>query len=416
MSTLIARLFPICRSITGNGVRQSLALLQEQIPLEIHEVPSGEMVFDWTVPPEWNIRDAWIKNTAGERLVDFQKLNLHVVSYSVPVNCRMKLAELRSHLFTAPGHPDWVPYRTSYYQESWGFCLSEAQLGQFSEAEEYDVCIDSSLQPGHLTYGECFLPGEETDEVLISTHICHPSLANDNLSGIAVAVKLAQQLATVPRRYSYRFLFVPGSIGAITWLARNEAKLGRIRHGFVLTCVGDSAPLTYKRSRQGNAEIDRAFAVAVGGAGEPFSPYGYDERQYNSPGINLPVGCLMRSVHGTFPEYHTSADDLSFINPDALDETLHTCRTVLDILERNRTYLNNSPKGEPQLGKRGLYQGLTAGPDKRQHELALLWVLNLSDGKHSLLDIAERAALPFETIEKAAAALATTDLLSVVKP
>ncbi|MEO5717899.1 MAG: DUF4910 domain-containing protein [Chthoniobacterales bacterium] len=416
MSSLIARLFPICRSITGDGVRQSLEILREQIPLEIHEVPSGEKVFDWTVPPEWNIRDAWIKNAAGERLVDFQKLNLHVVSYSVPVHRRMKLAELRSHLFTVPGHPDWVPYRTSYYQESWGFCLSEAQLGQFSETEEYDVCVDSSLQAGHLTYGECFLPGEEPEEVLISTHICHPSLADDNLSGIAVAVTLAQQLATAPRRYSYRFLFVPGSIGAVSWLARNEEKLGRIRHGFVLTCVGDSAPLTYKRSRQGNAAIDRAFAVVLGRAGEPFSPYGYDERQYNSPGINLPVGCLMRSVHGTFPEYHTSADNLSFINPDALDETLHNCRTVLDILERNRTYLNNSPKGEPQLGKRGLYQGLNADQDKRQHELALLWVLNLSDGKHSLLDIAERAALPFETIEKAATALATTDLLSVVKP
>lgn len=414
MSALIARLYPICRSITGDGVRQSLSILREQIPLEIHEVPSGEKVFDWTVPPEWNIRDAWIKNVAGERLVDFQKLNLHVVSYSVPIHRRMRLSELRNHLFTVPGHPEWVPYRTSYYQESWGFCLSEAQFAQFNESEEYDVCIDSSLQPGHLTYGEYFLAGDEAKEVLISTHICHPSLADDNLSGIAVAVALAQELATAPRRYSYRFLFAPGSIGAITWLARNEEKVGRIRHGFILTCVGDSTPLTYKRSRQGNAEIDRAFALALGRAGEPFSPYGYDERQYNSPGINLPVGCLRRSVHGTFPEYHTSADNLSFISPEALEETVQKCRTVLNILEHNRTYLNRSPKGEPQLGKRGLYEGLNADQDKRRHEFALLWVLNFSDGKHSLLDIAERAALPFQVIAIAAAALAATDLLSLV--
>ncbi len=420
MSALITRLFPICRSITGNGVRETLAILRETIPLQIDEVPTGTKVFDWTIPREWNIRDAYIKDTTGKRLIDFQKLNLHVVSYSTPLRCRMPFVELKEHLFTSAGNPDWVPYRTSYYNESWGFCLSENQLAQFDPNAEYDVCIDSSLKDGSLTYGECFLPGETPEEVLISSHVCHPSLANDNLSGIAVAVALAEALATAPRRYSYRFVFAPGSIGAISWLSRNEERLQMVRHGFVLTCVGDSAGITYKRSRHFKAEIDRAFLHILRHSGEPhqvvnFSPYGYDERQYCSPGIDLPVGCMMRSVHGTFPEYHTSADNLDFVRPESLVNSLEQCLQVINLLELNRTYLNNSPKGEPQLGKRGLYQGLGDGSTRRQHELALLWVLNLSDGSHSLLDIAEEAGLPFATIKDAADALARTDLLSLVQ-
>lgn len=419
MSALIARLYPICRSITGDGVRETLAILQERIPLEIHEVPTGTEVFDWTVPLEWNIRDAYIKNAAGQRLVDFQELNLHVVSYSVPLHRRMAFSELKDHLFTSAGHPDWVPYRTSYYKESWGFCLSQTQLDQFDPLSDYDVCIDSSFSDGSLTYGEYFVPGETPDEVLISCHICHPSLADDNLSGIALSVAIAEQLASSPRRYSYRFVFVPGSIGAIAWLSRNEERLQRIRHGLVLTCVGDEASLTYKRSRHPRAEIDRAFAHVLKHSGDPyevvdFSPYGYDERQYCSPGINLPVGCLMRSVHGAFPQYHTSADNLEFVRPESLADSLGKCLEVIDLLEFNRVYLNNSPKGEPQLGKRGLYRGLSADPTRRQHELALLWVLNLSDGSHSLLDIAEQANLPFGIIRGATDALAATDLLSLV--
>ena len=415
MHALIARLYPICRSITGDGVRETLRILGEQIPIAVREVPTGTQVFDWTVPREWNIRDAWIKNSTGQKLIDFRTLNLHVVSYSSPIHRRMPLAELRAHLFTVPGHPDWVPYRTSYYEEDWGFCLSEAQLSQFADEQEYEVLIDSSLKDGHLTYGEFCLPGEEEAEVLISSHLCHPSLADDNLSGLAVAVALAQHLAGTPRRYSYRFLFIPGTIGSITWLAQNEETLSRIRHGLVLTCVGDASDLTYKRSRSGDAEIDRTFAHVLKHCGEPhsvidFSPYGYDERQYCSPGINLPVGCLRRARHGEFPEYHTSADNLAFIRADALADSLAKCVAVIDILEGNRIYLNRKPKGEPQLGKRGLYGGTT--PMAKDRELALLWVLNLSDGRHSLLDIAERANLPFAAIKDAAAALATTDLLA----
>jgi aminopeptidase-like protein len=421
MHALIRRLFPICRSITGEGVRETLRIIREHIPLEVRDVPSGTKVFDWTVPREWNIRDAWIKNSAGERVVDFQRLNLHVVNYSVPVHSRMRLAELKSHLHTVPNQPDCVPYRTSYYKESWGFCLSENQLAQLNDAEEYDVCIESSLQDGSLTYGEYLLKGAETDEVLISCHVCHPSLANDNLSGIALAVELAKRLAEIPCRYSYRFLFIPGTIGSITWLARNETIVPRIRHGLVLTCVGDMGNVTYKRSRRGDAEIDRAFGHLLKHAGAAhrvidFFPYGYDERQYCSPGFNLPVGCMMRSQHGQFPEYHTSADNLEFVRPEALADSLEKCRAVIDILENNRAYINRQPKCEPHLGRRGLYTGLGSEEERRRHEMALLWVLNLSDGKHDLLAIAERANIPFAIIKIAAAALSQTDLLKAVSP
>ena len=415
MHALIARLYPICRSITGDGVRETLRILGEQIPVEVREVPTGTHVFDWTVPREWNIRDAWIKDSTGQKLIDFRELNLHVVGYSTPIHQRMRLSELRQHLFTVPGQPASVPYRTSYYEENWGFCLSEEQLSQFDDQQEYEVLIDSSFKEGHLTYGEYFLPGQDENEVLISCHICHPSLANDNLSGIAVAVALAQLLTSLSRRYSYRFLFIPGTIGSITWLARNEETLSRIQHGLVLTCVGDASNLTYKRSRRGNAEIDRAFVHVLKHSGQPhsvieFFPYGYDERQYCSPGINLPVGCLMRARHGKFPEYHTSADNLDFARPEALADSLAKCLAVVEVLEANRIYLNKVPRGEPQLGKRGLYGG--AGALGKDRELALLWVLNLSDGDHSLLDIAERADLPFATIKEAAAALAATNLLA----
>lgn len=416
MHAFIARLYPICRSITGDGLRETLSLIREQIPIELHEVPTGTKVLDWMVPKEWNIRNAWIKNSAGERLVDFRQLNLHVMSYSVPVQKRMSFAELKSHLFTIPELPDLVPYRTSYYDEKWGFCLSQNQLAKFRAGEEYEVCVDSSLEPGHLTYGEYLLQGDTREEALISCHVCHPSLANDNLSGIALAVELARHLGSAPRRFSYRFLFIPGTIGSITWLAQNPELVPGICHGLVLTNVGDAAPVTYKKSRRGDAEIDRAFAHVLRHSGDPyqvidFYPYGYDERQYCSPGFNLAVGCMMRSRHGTFPEYHTSADDLNFVRPEALADSFEKAVLVLEVLEHNRVYLNQHPHGEPQLGRRGLYEGLGAGESRRVREMALLWTLNLSDGDHSLLKIAERAELPFTAIKAAAESLVTAKLL-----
>ncbi len=410
-----AELYPICRSITGDGIRQTLAAIQSRIRLEIFEVPSGTEVFDWTVPKEWNIRDAYIKDADGRKVVDFRNSSLHVMSYSSPVHAILPLESIRPHLHTIPEHPDWIPYRTSYYQEDWGFCLAHSQLLTLADGD-YEVCIDSSLEDGHLTYGECYLPGRSSEEVLISCHACHPSLANDNLSGLTVATALAKSLAGQDLRYSYRFLFIPGTIGAITWLAQNREQAAKTRHGLVLTCIGDGGGFHYKKSRRGNAEIDRAVACALRDCGEhfeilDFSPYGYDERQYCSPGFNLPVGCLMRSVWGTFPEYHTSADNLEFIQPVSLANSLRVCTAVVNILEKNERYLNQNPCCEPQLGKRNLYQS-TGGEPIGQQIHARLWTLNLSDGEHSLLDIAERSGLPFETIAGAAEVLSQSGLLA----
>jgi aminopeptidase-like protein len=418
MVRFIADLYPICRSITGNGVRQTLAAVGERIPLEVHEVPSGTQVFDWTVPREWNIRDAWIQDPHGKKVVDFQKHNLHVLNYSVPVHAKLPFAELKEHLFTLPDRPDLIPYRTSYYREAWGFCLTHHQWLVLEEGE-YEVLIDSTLEDGSLTYGECFLPGDSDREVLISCHVCHPSLANDNLSGLAVCTFLADALSKMPRRLSYRFHFLPGTIGSITWLARNEATTGRIVAGLVAANLGDPGHFHYKKTRRGDAEIDRAVLQVLRDADEEhgvedFVPFGYDERQYNSPGFNLPVGSLTRTPYGRYPEYHTSADNLDFIRPDSLAGSLRTYLSVMGVLEANRRYLNLNPKCEPQLGRRGLYRTIGGDDQGRQRELALLWVLNLSDGDHSLLDIAERSGMHFVAIQSAAEALVEVDLLREV--
>jgi aminopeptidase-like protein len=417
MYRLIAELFPICRSITGNGVRETLRIIRNHISIEVHNVPTGTQVFDWTVPREWNIKDAYVRNSRGERVIDFRKSNLQVLNYSVPIKARMSLAELGPHLFSLPDHPDWIPYRTSYYSDNWGFCLSHKKLMELRD-EEYEICIDSSLQPGFLTYGEYFLPGETSDEVLISCHVCHPSLANDNLSGIALALFLAKHLSRSKCRYSYRFLFIPGTIGSITWLSKHEDETSRIKHGLVLASVGAGDKFTYKKSRRGNSEIDRAALSVLGHSGKTydvldFSPYGYDERQFGSPGFNLPVGCLMRTPNGQFPQYHTSADNLDFVQPSLLAESFSLACEIVSLLENNVIYTNQNPKCEPQLGKRGLYRkigGVEGGVD----ELALLWVLNLSDGQHSLLDIAERSGYGFETIKHAADSLVDHHLLKPI--
>jgi aminopeptidase-like protein len=402
LHSFVSELYPICSSITGDGLREILRRISQRIPLQIHEVPTGTQVFDWTVPREWNIRDAYVRNSSGEKIIDFKNSNLHVVNYSIPVKAKLSLQELKQHLYALPDRPDWIPYRTSYYRETWGFCLPQRQLDSLPE-DEYEAVIDSSLEDGSLTYAECLIPGRSKDEVLISCHACHPSLCNDNLSGLAVATFLAQALSRMERRFSYRFLFIPGTIGSITWLSRNEEVVPLIKHGLVLACVGDRGAFSYKKSRRGNAEIDRAVLHVLATSGNPynirdFSPYGYDERQYCSPGFDLPVGCLNRTQHGKFPEYHTSADNLSFIAPEALAGSLRFCLDVFRVLENNHTYQNLNPKCEPQLGKRGLYRLIGGLPDAGARELAMLWVLNLSDGQHSLLDIAERSTLKFDAI------------------
>jgi aminopeptidase-like protein len=414
--SLIEDLYPICRSITGEGVRQSLRLLQDTVSMELREVPSGTQVFDWTVPSEWNIRDGYIKNNAGTRVVDFQRCNLHVLNYSVPVQRKMSLAELRPHLFTLPDKPDWIPYRTSYYRETWGFCLSHRDLEQLKEGT-YEVFIDSTLQPGHLTYGEHRIQGNTDDEVLISCHSCHPSLCNDNLSGMVTAARLARFLEGVSLRYSYRFLWIPGTIGSITWLAQNEPNLSRIKHGLVLSCVGDSGSFNYTRSRQGDAEVDRAVEHVLRHSGHDykmleFAPYGYDERQYCSPGINLPVGSFMRTPNGCYAQYHTSADDLTFVSASALGESLLLLLRIIQVFEDNACYVNLNPKGEPQLGRRGLYRQTGGVTHAAAREMAMLWILNLSDGQHDLLDIAFRSGMPFDQISHAAVLLREAGLLS----
>jgi aminopeptidase-like protein len=417
MHGLVKELYPICRSITGDGVRATLGCLSRYLSLDVVEVPTGTKVLDWTIPREWNIRDAFIKRLSGERVVDFRSSNLHVVGYSTPVCSLMTLADLRSRLHTLPAQPDRIPYRTSYYAETWGFCLSHDQFESLCD-DDYEVCIDSTLQDGSLTYGEYLIEGESSDEVLISCHVCHPSLCNDNLSGIVVATALAQELSRRSTRYSYRFVFVPGTIGSITWLARNRSVLERVKHGLVLTCLGDAGRITYKKSRGGDAEIDRAVAYVLQQkasefAIRDFSPDGYDERQYGSPGFNLPVGCLMRTPHGEFPEYHTSADDPGFVQPAALADSVRTCLEVVDVIENNRTYRNLFPFGEPQLGRRGLYECL-GGQVASDFRLAMLWLLNMSDGTNSLLDIAARAGLPWQSVKDARQALCREGLLDVL--
>jgi aminopeptidase-like protein len=415
MYQLIRELYPICRSITGNGIRESIRLLGQHIALNTFEIPSGTQVFDWTVPKEWNIRDAYVKNSKGEKIIDFKKLNLHVVGYSMPISKKVSLDELKAHLFSIPEYPDWIPYRASYYEEYWGFCVSHRMLQQL-EDEEYEVYIDSVLENGSMCYGEYYLGGKTVDEILISCHCCHPSLCNDNLSGMALATYLAKHLSLQATKYSYRFIFIPATIGSIAWLFLNENKVSNIKHGLVIAGVGDPGKLRYKKSRRGDAEIDRAAIHVLKHSGQDFeiiefSPYGYDERQYCSPGFNLNIGSLTRTPFGRYPEYHSSADNLEFVHAEYLADSLCRYIEVLSIVEENGYYKNAIMKCEPQLGKRGLYKANSGHVDKMTREMAMLWILNLSDGNHSLLDIAERADMPFPLICKIARTLVEHKLL-----
>jgi aminopeptidase-like protein len=408
LQAFAAELYPICRSITGAGVRKTLELIQRRIALDWHEVPSGTKVFDWEVPLEWNIEDAWVSDADGRRVVDFNAHNLHILNYSEPVRAVLPLEQLKPRLYSMPAHEDWIPYRTSYYRRQWGFCMRHREMALLRPGN-YEVVVDSSLTAGSLTYAECVLPGRSREEVLFFTHICHPSLANDNTSGMAIATALAAWIAGAPRRYSYRVVFAPGTIGSLCWLRNNQQRLGRVRHGLVLGLLADPAPFTYKRSRRGDCEIDRLVEYVTRSIDPqarviPFEPYGYDERQLCSPGFNLPVGRLTRSVNDGYAEYHSSADNLALISPGRLEQSLEVCKQVVEVLESNRRYINLSPKGEPRLGKRGLY-GAVGGRSPADRERAMLWVLNQSDGSASLLDIAQRSGLGFPAISLAAGEL-----------
>ena len=416
---LMRVMYPLCRSITGDGVRRTLDLVAEIAPLARTEVPSGAPVFDWTVPDEWNIRDAWVADATGRRLIDFRAHTLHVVNYSMPVRRTMTWTELEPHLHSLPDRPDWIPYRTTYYSEDWGFCLRHRDREAIGQGP-FDVVIDSDLRPGHLTYAECVVAGRDVGEALIYTHVCHPSLANDNLTGIAVAALLARELRRDVPRLTWRFVFAPGTIGSLTWLSRNESRLPDVRAGLVVGLLGDAGPLTYKRSRRGTTDTDRIIEHVLATQSDAsrvidFEPYGYDERQFCSPGIDLPVGRLTRSPNGTYPEYHTSADNLSLVSRESIAGAIRTLARSIVVIDANQRFRNLSPKGEPRLGKRGLYRTV-GGTAPGEFENALLWMLSLSDGDHDLVAIAQRSGLAFEVLEKAANALARADLLEALRP
>lgn len=416
MFEIMEELFPICRSITGDGVRLTLEIIRKIIDLKIYEIPSGTKVFDWDIPKEWNIKDAYIIDPEGKKIVDFKISNLHVLNYSIPINKKISLTELKKHIHTIPEKPDLIPYVTSYYSENWGFCMSHKQFLALKEGE-YHVVIDSTLEDGFLTYGEYFIPGKNSDEILLSCYVCHPSMCNDNLSGIVLATILAKYLKNFENNYSIRIIFVPETIGAITWIKQNEKKLSKIKHGLVATCLGDSGQFTYKKSRQGNAEIDNTVIKILEKTESDFKivdffPWGSDERQFCSPGFNLPIGSLMRSMYGSkdFPEYHTSADNLEFVTENSLKESFLKYTEIITTLDKNysktlsiseienkqtsgsKTFKNLFPKCEPQLGKRGIYRqlgGQNNSIQTRKDEFAIFWVLNLSDGNHSISDIVE---------------------------
>lgn len=412
-------LWPVPRSLTGDGVRETLRHLAEAVPLEVVEVPSGTPAFDWVVPDEWNVREAWIEGPDGGRIVDVADSSLHLLGYSESVDAEMTREELDPHLYSLPDQPDLVPYRTSYYQRRWGFCLPHSLRETLCEGT-YRVRIDARLEPGHLTFGECVLPGESEETILVSAHVCHPALANDNLSALVVTSRLAGLLAQLERRrYTYRFVWAPGTIGAIVWLSRRRDVAEKVVAGLVAANLGDAGPFHYKRSRRETAWVDRAVECVLRDSGdehrvEDFVPFGYDERQFCSPGFDLPVGSLTRTPWGRYPEYHTSADDLVLVRPEHLGRSLRRYLEVIRVLETDRTYRNLLPHCEPQLGKRGLYRTIGGDESGRERELALLWVLNQSDGSRSLLDVAERSGIAFARIAEAAEALCEADLLAEV--
>ena len=442
MYSLMENLFPICRSITGNGVRETLKILQNSIPLSKFEVPTGTKVFDWTIPKEWNIRDAYVMDSSGKKIINFKDSNLHILNYSIPKDIEITFNELKKHLFSIPDQPNEIPYVTSYYNENWGFCLEHKKLLNMKD-EMYRVVIDSTLENGSLTYGEFFIEGESKDEILISTYVCHPSMCNDNLSGIVVATALAKYLKKFKLKYSLRFLFIPETIGAITWICKNEKKMKNIKHGLVLTCIGDRGKFVYKKTRMGNAEIDNTVIKILEKSNTSFDiidfyPWGSDERQFSSPGFNLPIGSLMRSIPNReiTKEYHTSGDNLDFMSKESLQDSFEKYFLIIGELEKNygkhdtmpnnpnkkstnnhtHYYLNTNPKCEPQLGKYQLYEhfGGQYSKEKKFMKNAIFWVLNLSDGYHSLDEIAKRSNLDLELIENATKLLEIKKLVTKV--
>ena len=405
MYALCSRLFPICRSITGNGVQETLHILQEVIPeLTTHEVATGTQVFDWTVPKEWNIRDAWIKNSKGEKILDFQETNLHVMGYSLPVDTKVTLAELLPLIHTQPDQPDAVPYVTSYYKERYGFCMTQNQKDALSE-DTYHIYIDSELKDGSLTYGEILIPSTERkeDEIFLSTYVCHPSMANNELSGPAVTVYLAKWLLEkTHRRYNYRIIFIPETIGAITYLSQHLPEMKkRVRAGFNISCVGDDRTYSYVASRYGDTLADKVAKNVLSFCYPEYKQYsflqrGSDERQYNAPGVDLPVCAVCRSKYVEYPEYHTSKDDMGLISPSGLHGAYEVYRDMIEALEYNHRYQIQC-LCEPQLGKRGLYSTVS---QKGSHDAvkSMTNFIAYADGTNDIIDISNRIGVPVKRL------------------
>lgn len=418
MYDFIKRLFPICRSLTGDGVRQTLDIIKEHIPIRIHEVPTGTAVLDWTVPKEWNIRSAYIEDEQGRRIVDFADNNLHVVGYSVPVDKTVTLAELQEHLYSLPDQPDAIPYITSYYKERWGFCLTQRERDALKDGN-YRVVIDSDLSDGSLTYAELIVPGQTQEEIFLSTYVCHPSMANNELSGPAVATWLARWILEQPRRYTYRVIFIPETIGAITYLSRHlETMRQKVKAGFNISCVGDDRAYSYLPSRPGNTYADRVALTILESRHPDFIKYsfldrGSDERQYNAPGVELPVCCIMRSKYGQYPEYHTSLDNLDLVSPAGLEGAYQVFKDCLSLIEVNHTYRIKC-LGEPQLGKRGLYPTISTKSSWRESRDMLNFIA-YADGHNDLIDISRHINVPVWDLYPIVRKLVDADLLEQIQ-
>lgn len=428
VNSYLNKLFSITRSLSGRGNRETIQILQEIIPLNTYEIKSGTKVYDWTIPNEWNINEAWIKNSKGEILVDFRKNNLHVVNYSIPFSGTLSFLELQKHLYYFKEQPDAIPYRTSYYKEAWGFCISyNDYLKKFHPQEKYEVFIDSTLLPGSLTYADYVIKGKSDKEYLISTYICHPSMANDNLSGILLTTFLAKELQKLSLQFTYRFVFVPETIGAIAYCHENEKQMGKILGGFVVTCVAGTGQIGYKRTFIGNHLIDRVVKGVLADKNisfieYPFEPQGSDERQYSSPGFRIPIGLITKDKFHEYDFYHTSLDNLDFVNAENL---LYTLDIYLDVIKRVDSchyFRSNFPNCEPQLGKRGLYPTIgrrTLSSEKHigdtSNEMmlsALLWLLFYADNKHNLQDIVEKSFLPFNLLMEGMETLKKNNLIT----
>ena len=419
MYNLCVELFPICRSITGNGVRETLSILNSVIGGEmvVREVPSGTQVFDWSVPKEWNIRDAWIKDSKGNKILDFKDNNLHVVGYSLPVNKKVNLEELKTIIYTQPEQPDAIPYVTSYYKERYGFCMTQNQKNNLKE-DNYHIFIDSELKDGSLTYGEIIIPGDSNKEVFLSTYVCHPSMANNELSGPAVAIYLAKWLKSLPiRRYTYRIIFIPETIGSITYLSQNLEHLKkRVIAGFNISCVGDNRTFSYVASRYGNTLADKLAKNVLRFYYPEYKEYsflkrGSDERQYNAPGVDLPVCAICRSKYGEYPEYHTSKDNLDFISPEGLAGSFDVYKQCIIALENNYKY-KVKVLCEPQLGKRGLYPTISQKGSSKVVKTMTDFIA-YADGNNDLIDIGNIIGVPVEELVPIIKNLIDNDLIEV---